>query len=186
MTKRSDALVTELDAAARPAFEAFIAEQQSALLGFLRRRLPTEEDAQDVAQECLMRMVRYVRTEPETVWKPLLYRMATNAAFDHARWRNARQGHAHVSLEAEELVSPATLPDDLVEQHEQLAILEAAILRLSPKCQQAFLLHRMEGFTYAEIAEHMAISERMVQKHISKALAILASVSRQYFPGEAR
>lgn len=186
MTKRSDALSMALEAAARPAFEAFIAEQQPALLGFLRRRMPTEEDAQDVAQECLMRMVRYVGTEPEAAWKPLLYRVATNAACDHARWRSARHGDGHVSLEDEALISPAPLPDDLAEQHQELAILEAAILRLSPKCQQAFLLHRMEGFTYAQIADHMAISERMVQKHISKALAVLAAVSRQYFPGGGR
>lgn len=161
-------------------FEAFLNKERTPLLGFLRRRMPSEEDAQDVAQECLMRMLRYAHSEPPRAWKPLLYRVAANAACDHARRRAARHTDEHVPLEHEDLISETLRPDQALARDEQLAILEEAILGLTPKCRQVFLLHRMEGMTYGEIAEHMGFSESMVQKYISRALGALAEVGKTY------
>lgn len=175
MNKRSDAA-----AGAAVDFEAFLDQQRTPLLGFLRRRMPTEEDAQDVAQECLMRMLRYADSEPPRAWKPLLYRVAANAACDHARRRAARHSDEHVPLEQQELVADTLSPDQAVVREEELAILEQAILDLTPKCRQVFLLHRMEGMTYGQIAAHMGFSESMVQKYISRALGSLAEVGKAY------
>lgn len=161
-------------------FEAFLNRERTPLLGFLRRRMPSEEDAQDVAQECLMRMLRYADSEPPRAWKPLLYRVAANAACDHARRRAARHTDEHVPLEQEDLISDTLRPDQALARDEELAILEQAILELTPKCRQVFLLHRMEGMTYSEIADHMGFSESMVQKYISRALGSLAEVGKAY------
>lgn len=163
-----------------PDFETFLDRERTPLLGFLRRRMPTEEDAQDVAQECLLRMLRYAHSEPPRAWKPLLYRVAANAACDHARRRAARHTDEHVPIEYEELVSDALRPDQELARDEEFAILEQAILALTPKCRQVFLLHRMEGMTYREIAGHMGFSESMVQKYISRALGSLAKVGEAY------
>lgn len=175
MSKGPDAV-----AGAAPNFEAFLNRERTPLLGFLRRRMPCEEDVQDVAQECLMRMLRYAHSEPPRAWKPLLYRVAANAACDHARRRTARHSDEHVPLEQEDLISETLRPDQALARDEELAILEHAILELTPKCRQVFLLHRMEGMTYSEIAEHMGFSESMVQKYISRALGALAEVGKAY------
>src|SRR3546814_7301119 len=58
-------------------FEVFLREQQPALLQFLRLRT-SEEDARDIAQESLARLLRYRDNEPAEAWKPLLYRIARN------------------------------------------------------------------------------------------------------------
>src|SRR3546814_16357843 len=58
-------------------FEVFLREQQPALLQFLRLRT-SEEDARDIAQESLARLLRYRANEPAEAWKPLLYRLARN------------------------------------------------------------------------------------------------------------
>src|SRR3546814_5485086 len=55
-------------------FEAFSREQYGGLLQFVRRRMANEEDARDIAQESLTRLLRYRETEPASSWKPLLYR----------------------------------------------------------------------------------------------------------------
>lgn len=175
MRKGSDAVAGEA-----PSFETFLERERTPLLGFLRRRMPTEEDAQDVAQECLMRMLRYARSEPPRAWKPLLYRVAANAACDHARRRAARHSDEHVPLDHEELISDTLGPHQSLVRDEELEILEQAILELTPKCRQVFLLHRMEGMTYSEIAGHMGFSESMVQKYISRALGSLAEVAESY------
>jgi len=43
---------------------------------------------------------------------------------------------------------------------------------LPPKCRQVFLLSRAQRMTYPQIAVHCGISVKMVEKHISHALAI--------------
>lgn len=165
-------------------FERFLREQMAALAGFLRRRLPSEEDAQDVAQESMLRMLRYSHSEPPQAWKPLLYRVATNAACDHARRRASHHSTDHVELDPDELMADTPTPErQLMEEQEQVVI-ETAILQLSPKCRQAFLLHRMEGMSYAQIAAHVGLSESSVQKYISRAVVELAAAGRAYQAGE--
>jgi RNA polymerase sigma factor (sigma-70 family) len=177
----SDADAPKLPTAARAAdFVAFLREQRAALAGFLRRRLPTEEDAEDVAQESLMRMLRYRESQPPQAWKPLLYRVASNAAVDHARSRHNHRNSEHVSLDEADLVSQAPQPEQIAEREQALSLLGGAILQLSPRCRQVFLLHRMEGLTYGEIGVRLGISESMVQKYISRAIVALSEVGRAY------
>lgn len=165
-------------------FERFLREQMAALAGFLRRRLPSEEDAQDVAQESMLRMLRYQSTEPPQSWKPLLYRVATNAACDHARRRASHYSSEHVELDADELVADTPPPEQQLMEEQEQAMIEAAIMQLSPRCREAFLLHRMEGMTYAQISEHVGLSESSVQKYISRAVVQLAAAGRAYQAGE--
>nr|WP_258077542.1 sigma factor-like helix-turn-helix DNA-binding protein [Xanthomonas arboricola] len=42
---------------------------------------------------------------------------------------------------------------------------------LPPRCRQAFILNRIDGLTYPQVAAAMDISIKMVEKHISRALA---------------
>src|SRR3546814_14612200 len=58
-------------------FDAFAREQQPVLLQFLRWRT-SEEDARDIAQESLARLLRYRDSQPAGAWKPLLYRIVRN------------------------------------------------------------------------------------------------------------
>lgn len=161
-------------------FEGFLREQRVALVHFLRRRMPTEDDAQDATQESMTRMLRYGKSEPASSWKPLLYRIATNIACDQARVRSSHCTVNHVSIDADELPSGEPGADDMIAEEQELALLEKAIMELPLKCRQVFLLHRMEGKTYVEIARSFGISEKMVEKHISKALARLRTMGKAY------
>ena len=46
-------------------------------------------------------------------------------------------------------------------------------MRLRPKTREVFMAHRMEGLTYAEIAERTGLSVKGVEKQMSKALVQL-------------
>ena len=52
-----------------------------------------------------------------------------------------------------------------------LDLLLETIEQLPPKCKQVFLLSRASDMTYPEIAAHCGISVKMVEKHISRAIA---------------
>lgn len=150
----------------------FVRAQYRDLVNFLRRRTATEQDAEDAAQESLTRLLRYCETKPQAVWKSLLYRIATNVATD--QYRRAQRHHAdqHVKVDDVDVVAEARTPDDALAHKETQARLRAAILALPPKCRRVYIL-RLEGLSYKEIAEHCGISVKMVEKHISKALAAL-------------
>jgi RNA polymerase sigma-70 factor (ECF subfamily) len=54
-----------------------------------------------------------------------------------------------------------------------LAVLEAALEKLPPKCREAFRLCYFEELSYKEIAQIMNISHRTVEVHVQKALNLL-------------
>ncbi|MBI9064731.1 MAG: RNA polymerase sigma-70 factor [Marinilabiliaceae bacterium] len=60
--------------------------------------------------------------------------------------------------------------------------LEEALAQLPPKCLQVFMLSRKEGLKNKEIAQQLAISEKAVEKHISKALHHLRRELKDYLP----
>jgi DNA-directed RNA polymerase specialized sigma24 family protein len=56
-----------------------------ALIKFLRRRLSIAEDAEDVAQETYIRMMRYEGSSELNSPSAMLFRIAVNVANDHGR-----------------------------------------------------------------------------------------------------
>jgi RNA polymerase sigma-70 factor (ECF subfamily) len=61
-----------------------------------------------------------------------------------------------------------------LESRDRLRRLEAAVLRLKPKTREVFLARRLDGLSYAEIAERTGLSVRSVERHMSKAIAKLS------------
>lgn len=155
-------------------FETFSREQYTGLLQYLRRRLPNEEDAKDATQESLIRLLHYRETQPASSWKPLLYRIAINVVGEQFRRAGARRANQHMPLEDVEIPSEEPTQEDLVEQQQREALLRDAILSLPPRPRQVYLLSRMDGLSYKQIARHCDISVKTVEKHMTQALAMLA------------
>lgn len=173
--RRYDALMPEEGDATEGGrrFDRFLREQREALMQFLRKRTRSEEDAQDAAQESLVRLMRYRSQQPEVAWKPLLYRIAVNVANDQSRWARRRGDGAHVALDEAEYALPhdAPHPDERLIQQQELARIGAVIETLPPRCQEIYLLSRVEGMKNAEIARHCGISLKAVEKHMTKAMS---------------
>ncbi|MDH5835346.1 RNA polymerase sigma factor [Luteimonas kalidii] len=156
-------------------FEGFLRDEREALLKFLRTRLPTEEDAQDAVQESLIRMIRYRDSEPPEAWKRLLYRIGVNVANDQHRYARSHHAAAHVTVDDALGATSTDEPthDEHLAQQEELAAAIEIILTLPPRCQEIFLLNRVEGMTYVQVAETCGISLKAVEKHMTRALTAL-------------
>lgn len=154
-------------------FASFVREHEPALVSFLSARIHLE-DAKDIAQESLLRLMRY-RNHPPGQLKPLMYRIALNTLNDYGRRLRSRHASLHDSLDHDaDMVPSAELAHDqrLANEHD-LARVRAAILQLPTRCRQMYLLNRIEGMSYAQIARHCGISVKAVEKHIGKALTVL-------------
>ena len=142
------------------------------LIRFLRKKLPTPEDASDVAQEAYIRLMAYEGSSEITSPSSLLFRIAINVANDFGRAGKVRRVSDHCNIDGLDFDSGIASPEKQVSDNQELDLLFQAIEQLPPKCQKVFLLSRVHNMTYPEIAKHCGITVKMVEKHISRALAV--------------
>lgn len=140
-------------------------EYGGSLFRFLKKRLPGYE-AEEVAQETYLHLMQC--PDIETIRNPsaFLFRTASNLAVDRLRYLKVRTTE-EIDLEAE----PSRLPDpeEIAQLTFQLERFRAALNELPVLCQHAFLLRYVKGMTYSEIAMHLGIHKRTVERHVFKA-----------------
>lgn len=140
------------------------------LTRFLERRVPTRADAQDLAQEVYLRLLRAEQIDLVAEPHAYLYRVASNVA---AEWRmRARQSRPHSANELDQLVelaTPETLVDDALDQ----ARLDAGLKGLAPMVRSVLYLKLRDGMTHEQIARHLGITSRMVRRFLTTGYAEL-------------
>lgn len=138
------------------------------LLRFLSRLVKDSDTASDIAQESYVRILS-LRNSGTPISDPrgLLYRTARNLVIDTHRRATVR---ARSVEELEGMDEPAAdasnQPEQAWESSERAQVLLAAIEALPPRCREAFVLHKFDGLSHAEVADRMGISRNMVEKHI--------------------
>lgn len=58
--------------------------------------------------------------------------------------------------------------------------LETALHKLPPDCREAFVLNRLQGYKYKEVAEQLQVSERTIEARIGKALSLLRKSLKEF------
>lgn len=143
---------------------------------FLQSRLGSRVDWEDVAQEVYVRLAGYDRLETIDKPKAFIFRVAENIARDRARRASVRAADRHTSVDTLELADPGVSPEQSVGDRQQLARMVDAISSLEEPARTAFVLSRFENMTYAQIASHMGVSVKTVEKYISRSLTHLRAL----------
>ncbi|QCI10098.1 sigma-70 family RNA polymerase sigma factor [Pseudomonas putida] len=138
------------------------------LHGWLRSKLGNAADAADLAQDTFVRLLQRRETLELSAPRAFLRTVARGLVIDH--WRREELHRAY--LEALAHLPEAQAPS--AETRELLMELLERIARLldglKPKVRRAFLLAQCEGLSHKQIAEHMGISLRSVERHVADAL----------------
>ncbi|MCV2216358.1 sigma-70 family RNA polymerase sigma factor [Thauera sp. Sel9] len=142
--------------------------------GWLQARLGgkvgSADCAADLAQDVFVRLMAQSLHSLQAIREPraFLNRIANCVVIDH--WRR-------IDIERAWAKALAGAPPDVVPSAEHCAIvLEtlydicAMIDALPDKPRTTFILARIEGLSYAEIARRLKVSERMVTKYMSQAM----------------
>ncbi|SOU09086.1 RNA polymerase sigma factor [Xanthomonas arboricola] len=165
--------VREEPAVGRARFDQAIGLLHADLLAYMRRRPRDPDTANDLTQETLLSLLAYRHAPDIGDYALLMYRITHNVLLEHWRTRHRRHATAHVALG---LIAPLAADgahvDHIADARRILQHLHTHTLpALPPRCRQAFILNRIDGLTYPQVAAAMGISIKMVEKHISRALA---------------
>jgi RNA polymerase sigma-19 factor, ECF subfamily len=140
------------------------------LLRYLSRRLGNEADAEDLAQEVYLRLLRVEDVDRIRNRRAFTLRVAANVAHEWRLLSRNRMPHSAEMLD--EQVSPAHDPFDMAVQFQQMKRLSRALSTLSPVCRAVVLLSRREGLTLEQIAPVVGYSVPMVRKHLALGLMV--------------
>jgi len=153
--------------------------ERPGLLRFLARAT-SPDHGEDIVQRLFARLIARAHTPITQIESPAAYlrQAARNMLRDEAK-AEARQGRSHhVPLES---AAPSPVdPVTALEARDRLARLEQAVMRLKPLTRQIFLARRLDGFSYAEIAERTGLSVRGVEKQMNRAIKQLGRHLRSH------
>jgi len=157
------------------AFTTLYHRHGSRLHAHLLRMIRSEELSREILQEIFMKIWEYRdRIDVDKPFGAFLYRIAENKVYDHFR-KIAREKRLAGSLLAASLVSHTDTEDRMLYQ-ESVGLINRAIDQLPPARKQIYLLCKIEGRSYEEIAGMLGVSTSTVNDHIVKANRFLKKV----------
>ncbi|MCY1415012.1 putative RNA polymerase sigma factor FecI [compost metagenome] len=143
------------------------------LFGWLRKKLGCPENAADAAQDTFAKLIG--RDELESLQEPRAYLLVAANRLLINQYHRRR-------VEEETLRSMAVLmeqenvrsPERIAAQQELLGkVLLLLLDELDEKPRKAFLMARIDGCSYVEIARHLQVSESSVKQYLARTLAHL-------------
>jgi RNA polymerase sigma-70 factor, ECF subfamily len=153
--KAEAAQVEALRAGDSAAFERLYAEYSAPIYNLCARVVCDREEAKDLTQDVFITAFNQLRdpaAEPVRKLRPWLYRVATNACYNHLRSRKHLDGGGDAQLEG------AASGVDEYQRAETVALVEASLGQLNERYRTALVLKDLQGLEPAEIAEVMEVS----------------------------
>jgi RNA polymerase sigma-70 factor, ECF subfamily len=159
MDDSDEALMARVAKGDQGAFRLLARRHLPAMVGLARRILGNAAEAEDVAQEAMLRVWTHApRWQPLAAFKTWLTRVVVNLCLD--RKRRA----AWVDLEAAgEIVDPSLAAGEQAEADERERLLAAAIANLPARQRMAIVLTYSEGMSNAQVADVLDTSVSAVE-----------------------
>ncbi|WP_095145277.1 RNA polymerase sigma factor [Pseudomonas sp. Irchel s3b6] len=160
----------------------FLAQRVS-LLRTLERMVNNHSTAEDLLQETYLRVTRALSERAIEHLEPFVFQTARNLALDHLRARRiqSRTMIEDVPLEVvQNVAAPLSSAEDAAHAEQMLERLNVSLNQLTPRQQQIFILSRLHGHSYLEIAEKLGVSLSTVQKDLKLIMAICVGVADRH------
>lgn len=138
------------------------------------RMLGNRSEAEDVAQETMMRLWKQAKDwrQGEAQVATWVYRVVANLCTDRLR---RRRGYSSLD-QIEEPADTAPAADERIQEQARMAALSDGLARLPERQAQAVALRHLEGLSNPEIAEIMDISVRSVESLTARGKRALAEI----------
>ena len=127
--------------------------------------------AQDIVQNVFLKIwEKRHKLKADYVISNFLYRAVYNEFIDQYRKNKLltpleEQHIKHLNIILQE--------NNALEISRLIALVKQEVQHLPPKCKSVFVMGKLEGLTYEEIAEHQNVTVRTVEMHMCKAFEII-------------
>jgi len=153
---------------------SLVAEMRPALVAFFQRRCRNSAEAEDLAQDVVVRALAHSKSLSPAQANGYIFRIAVNRWRDRGR-RLLSHGCCVAWDEKSALAaSDGFSPERLASGQEELGHVVSALQQLGQRTREVLVLCRLEQMKQTEIARTMGISVSSVEKHLVRALAHLA------------
>lgn len=156
--------------------------QRTPLLRTLERMVSNPSTAEDLLQETYLRVTRALGERTVEHLEPFVFQTARNLALDHLRARRIQSRTLLDDVPQEvvhNVVAPQSSAEDAAHAQQLLERLNVSLQALSSRQQQIFILSRLHGHSYQEIAERLGVSLSTVQKELKLIMAICVGVAER-------
>lgn len=149
-------LIEQLQKGENAAFEYLYEHYASTLFGIIKRIVSNELDAENLLQDCFVKIWRYIGNyEAEkgslATW---LINIARNTAIDHTRSKHFIRETKNQTLDSLVSIESRSLS---VSQQVETIDLRQLVLKIEPSCRKVLEWMYFDGMTQQEIAEEYAI-----------------------------
>lgn len=173
VSEKAALIRTGLDLPSQNEMQDLYDEYHAPLVSFFGRKLPRDEDPEDMAQQVFIKLVEAVKHTEAVFSRNFIFVVARNALIDRLRWRKSHRVDEHDAVEDSVISSDAPLPDRILQGKQELDRFFGHLDNLPLRCRQVFLLHRVYNMPQKDIAAHLGISLSTVQKHMMNAMGKL-------------
>ncbi|QPH39311.1 RNA polymerase sigma factor [Pedobacter endophyticus] len=140
------------------------------LYAYFFSKTKSEDQAEELTQMAFIKLWRFKHTLADDF--PLdtqLFKIAKTTLLDY--FKKLANDARNLKIYCDQISAPSVDPSPLFDSEQQLDVILGC---LPPTRKQVFLLNRLHGYSYKEIAEKLSISPRTVEKHIALALKQLS------------
>jgi RNA polymerase sigma-70 factor (ECF subfamily) len=134
----------------------------------LRMRVGSMDEANDLVHDAFARLLGARALDELHEPAAFLNRIVRNLLIDRSRRQSARPPHVPLGSGVEIPVAPEQGADIAVDQMRRRY--REIVDSLPPRMREVFVLHRVDGLSYKEIAARLDISVRTVEWHIAEAI----------------
>lgn len=163
-------------------FNSVFITQRLSLLRTLQRMVRNPSTAEDLLQETYLRVNRAIGERRIEHLEPFVFQTARNLALDYLR---SRRVHERTMVEdvpldvLQSIAASASTPEEAAHAERLLARLTVSLGQLTARQQRIFILSRLHGSSYVEIAEELEVSASTVQKELKLIMAICVGVAQR-------
>jgi len=141
----------------------------TSIRNFLYFKTSQAELAEDVAQDAFVKLWETRDNIDKSSIKAYLYTIANNLAINQLKRDQLKYKFLNLQVERKEKVTPQYL----MEMQEFDQKLQDTLAKIPEGAREVFLMNRVEGLKYREIADRLGLSMKAIEKRMSRALAIL-------------
>ena len=143
------------------------------LTALLMRRGRSLQDAEDIAQDALVKYMSYGKKDAIREPEAFITQIAQNLSRD--AYRASKRHGVEELVEETQLIDPSPPLEDVIFNRELVDVVSKCFARMDPTTCHIFLAHRLYGMSYVDIARECELSVSAVEKRIAKAAFLLTA-----------